>query len=104
MRGLDFRTLTLPNGNAMHHTGKPMVIVHRIVLRASIVPKRHGALRPTETTCELWPYLMPKEVIQNRSALLFRHFLKSDRMGGRRIIKKKYRLALQSISWAYFQY
>src|SRR5689334_12581349 len=63
--------------NTLHDAAIAVVIVHRIVLRAAIVPERERAHLPREATGELGAHLVLKQVIKDRRAFLLRHAAKA---------------------------
>src|SRR5262245_38744134 len=48
-------------GDSVHDAAVAGVVVHGVVLSATVVPEREGARTPPEATGELWPHLMSVE-------------------------------------------
>src|SRR5262249_46795915 len=60
-RASDRRRHVAGQGDAVHDAAVAGVVVHGVVLSATVVPEREGARTPPEATGELWPHLMAVE-------------------------------------------
>src|SRR5207248_1410572 len=61
-----------------HATSLTMVIVHREVLRATVVPHRERARRPAHAAGEFRPRLLLLQELDERAALRLGHALQAD--------------------------
>src|SRR5438132_11126658 len=61
-----------------HAPALAVVIVHREVLRAAVVPDRERARRPAHAAGEFRPRLLLLQELDERAALRFRHVLEAD--------------------------
>src|SRR5258706_12868355 len=64
-----------PYREAPHAPALAVIVVHRVVLRAAVVPDGERARRPAHAAGELRPGLMLRQEIKQRGVLLFRHSL-----------------------------
>src|SRR5437660_1606024 len=67
--------------NAMHEPAVAVIVVHRVVLRAAVIPDGERAGLPGEAAGELRPDLVLEEKLQQRRALLLGHAAKAHGMG-----------------------
>lgn len=47
----------------MHDTFEPMIVIHRIMLSAAIIPEGEGTMLPAKATGELRSDLMLEEIV-----------------------------------------
>ena len=69
-----------PHRQPPHPPSLPVVIIHRIVLSAAVVPHGERPGRPANAAGELGPHLVGDQVIHQRPALFFAHALEIDGM------------------------
>src|SRR6516165_8403265 len=67
------------DGDAVHDPALTMVIVDRVVLDATVVPKGNCVGAPAEAAGEFGPYQVGVEIVEERRALFFAHAAKADR-------------------------
>src|SRR6185295_8831758 len=67
--------------NAEHGTPITVVVVDRIVLRATIVPEGDRADLPVKPTGELRSRLLLEQIVEQRRAFRLGHILAADAMG-----------------------
>src|SRR5271166_4058095 len=66
--------------DALHDPTLAGVVVHRVVLRAAIVPDRQRSRRPAESAGEFRTDLVAEQEFQQRRALLLRHAGETNRV------------------------
>ena len=69
------------DGDAVHDPALTMVIVDRVVLDATVVPKGNCVGAPAEAAGEFGPYQVAVEIVEERRALFFAHAAEADREG-----------------------
>jgi hypothetical protein len=72
VRGESHRPLP-PQRNPQHHPPKPVIVIHRVVLHAAVVPERDGVGLPHEAAGELRLHLVRKQELQQRRAFFVGH-------------------------------
>src|SRR5262245_26328608 len=68
--------------DAMHDAPEPVVVVDRVMLGAAVVPECQRARLPAEAAGELRLYLVAKQEVEQRGALLGRETLELGGMTG----------------------
>ena len=66
--------------NAMHQALVAVIVIHGVVQRTAIVPKRNGTWLPTEATGVLGLDLMAEKIIQQPSTFFLGPTIKPGRM------------------------
>lgn len=69
-----------PHRQPPHPPSLPVIIVHSIVLSASVIPNGQHLRRPANAEDELGPHLVLDQVTNQRFALFFGHALEIDGM------------------------
>ena len=69
------------DGDAVHDPALTMVIVDRVVLDATVVPKGNCVGAPAEAAGEFGPYQVAVEIVEERRALFCAHAAEADREG-----------------------
>src|SRR3990172_10094185 len=65
--------------HAVHDALESVVVIHRVVLGAAIVPEGERAGLPAKAAGELRPDLMPEKIVEQRLALALRPVLEVGR-------------------------
>src|SRR3954468_5222020 len=73
------------DGQAAHASALALVVVHRVVLRAAVVPHRERAGLPAHAAAELRADLVRLQELNERPAFVLAHVAKANGMAARNI-------------------